>query len=532
MIRGLGAALDWLETRTGYRRPLERLLTEPLPAGVGWWFTLGSVLLLLIGVQVVTGLTLAVYYAPTPDHAWESVRFITTRVTFGRIVRNLHFYGASFLVVVAALHLLRVFLFGAYKRPRELTWVSGVLLLLLLMAFALTGYLLPWDQRAYWATVVTINIARTAPLAGELAASVLRGGDELGALTLSRWYAVHVLALPALLVALVVVHLYLMRRHRVSGPLAPVAGEERPFYPHHAVRDATIAGAVFVALMAFALIGDAPLEPVADPSESTYTPRPEWYFLWLFQMLKYFPGRLEVVGAHVVPALLVALLLLLPFLDRRAERRPWRRPIASTIALALVGGIGGLTWLGLHDRPPSGTGTRVWNAEALGGRLVASHARCTRCHREGGAAAAWERLRPERDDAWVKAHAADPEVIGPGVRPLPEGGLTEQEQRAVVAWTRAVRSGTGPPDPNAPANRALALLGANCLGCHMLDGQGRSLRRAPNLSRAGRERDAEWLAQWIANPASLEYDPDMPSFGDKLTEDEIRTIAGYLARRR
>ncbi len=167
----------------------------------GWIFTLGSVLLALISIQLLTGAFLTLYYAPTPDHAYDSVRFISS-TTSGRLVRGLHHFGASFLVVFLVLHLLRVVVLGSYKPPREITWLSGLALMGLVLAFALTGYLLPWDQRAYWATVVTINISKLAPIAGEAMAAVLQGGSTIGALTLTRWYSAHVIFLPALLVGL------------------------------------------------------------------------------------------------------------------------------------------------------------------------------------------------------------------------------------------------------------------------------------------------------------------------------------------
>src|SRR5450830_361110 len=167
MMKRPTSLADWLDARTGYRAGLRHLLDEPIPGDVNWWFTLGSVLVFLIVVQFVTGATLTMYYVPTPPYAYDSVRFITTGLAFGRVLRGLHFFGASFIVVFAVLHLLRVLFFGAYKTPREVTWMTGIVLLLLVLAFGLTGYLLPWDQRAYWATVVTINIARSTPLVGE-----------------------------------------------------------------------------------------------------------------------------------------------------------------------------------------------------------------------------------------------------------------------------------------------------------------------------------------------------------------------------
>ena len=165
--------LAWLDDRTAFRTIRHHLLDEPLPPGTGWWFTLGSVLLFGLGVQVVTGIALALFYAPTPDHAWESVRFITTMIPGGHILRGLHHWGASVVVVAALVHLVRVVFFGSYRKPRELNWIVGLILLQVILAFGLTGYLLPWDQRSYWATVVAINISKLTPLVGESVAALL-----------------------------------------------------------------------------------------------------------------------------------------------------------------------------------------------------------------------------------------------------------------------------------------------------------------------------------------------------------------------
>src|SRR5581483_4124202 len=258
---GLWAGVStWIDDRTGYRAGLRRLLDEPVPGDVNWWFTLGSVLLFLLTIQIVTGAALTMYYVPTPTHAYDSIRFITTQLTFGRVLRGLHFYGASFIVVFAVLHLLRVLFFGAYKTPREVTWMTGIVLLLVVLAFGLTGYLLPWDQRAYWATVVTINIAKSAPIFGDYIASVMRGGPVIGALTLSRWYSVHIIVLPAALALFVVIHVYLMRRHGIAGHFNPRPLPTSPFYPVHAVKDTIVIAAVFAALFSLAAFSRAPLE--------------------------------------------------------------------------------------------------------------------------------------------------------------------------------------------------------------------------------------------------------------------------------
>ena len=243
-MKPLNDLLDWLDSRTGWRTGRAHLLEEPIPAGVGWWFVTGSILLMLLSVQLITGVVLAMYYVPSPEHAYDSIRYIMERVTFGRVLRGLHFFGASFIVVAAVIHMLRVVALGSYKKPREVTWITGVVLLLVILGFALSGYLLPWDQKAYWATTVTINIARSGPM-GEYVAGLMRGGDALGSLTLLRWYAAHVFLLPASLIVFVVAHLFLMRRHGISGALKPVPGEPKPFYPYHALKD-TIAGAARV----------------------------------------------------------------------------------------------------------------------------------------------------------------------------------------------------------------------------------------------------------------------------------------------
>ena len=183
----------WLDSRLNLK-PVERtLLDEPIPGGASWIYVFGSVTLFLFLLQAVTGMFLAVYYAPTPDHAYDSIRYIETEVMFGAFVRGFHHWGASAMVVAIGLHMLQAFLYGAYKPPREAMWMVGVLLFLLVMTFAFTGYLLPWDQTAYWATQIGINMVGTVPVVGDFMMRVMRGGETLGALTLSRFFAIHVL---------------------------------------------------------------------------------------------------------------------------------------------------------------------------------------------------------------------------------------------------------------------------------------------------------------------------------------------------
>src|SRR5258705_8900519 len=342
---------DWLDNRTGFRALLKHLLDEPLPSGVGWWFVTGSIVLFLLTVQLLTGVLLAIFYSPSPDHAYDSVRFIMERVTFGRILRGLHFFGASFIVIGAVVHMLRVVAFGSYKKPRELNWMVGVLLLLIILGFALTGYLLPWDQKAYWATTVTLNIARSVPLVGNFVSGLLKGGTGLGALTLMRWYAAHVFLLPACLIVFTIAHVYLMRRHGISGPVKPVPGPPTPFYPYHALKDTIAVAVVFALLLTLAILFKAPLDAVADPTDAAYVPRPEWYFMSLFELLKHFPGRLEPVATMVIPGIAITLLFLLPFLDRRPDREATKRPLVMVSFLFAGIGIALLTYQGFRSTP-------------------------------------------------------------------------------------------------------------------------------------------------------------------------------------
>lgn len=225
MSRG---ARSWLSDRLGVERVWEALFARRIPEARGpaaWAYTLGSASLFVFGVQFVTGTLLAMNYVPSPDHAYDSVRFIGAQVHLGGFVRGLHHWGATFMVVLVALHMLRVYLMGAYKYPREATWVVGVALLLLVLGFSFTGYLLPWDQKAYWATLVGVNIAGQTPWLGPYVAKVLLGGPDLGAATLARFYAFHVLVLPALTAAGILVHLFLVVWHGISEP--PERGTRR-----------------------------------------------------------------------------------------------------------------------------------------------------------------------------------------------------------------------------------------------------------------------------------------------------------------
>lgn len=207
---------NWLDDRSGWRGVWNAIFLRKIPK-VNWLYTLGSATLFLAVNQVVTGILLTLYYVPTPDHAYDSVQYITTQVPAGWLIRGLHHWGASAMVVLVGLHMLRVIFHAAYKYPREMTWLTGVLLLLITIGFGFTGYLLPWDQKAYWATTVGTRIAGAAPVVGDSILRIMRGGPDLSAVTLARFFGVHVWVLPAILLSFIGIHLYLVIRNGISA---------------------------------------------------------------------------------------------------------------------------------------------------------------------------------------------------------------------------------------------------------------------------------------------------------------------------
>lgn len=208
--------VNWLDERLAWRNVWEAIFLRKIPT-VNWLYTLGSATLLTAVNQIVTGILLTIYYVPTPDHAYESVQYITNEVTAGWFIRGLHHWGASAMVVLAFLHMLRIIYYGSYKYPREITWLTGVFLLLITLGFGFTGYLLPWDQKAYWGTTVGTRIAEVTPVIGDFLLRIMRGGEELSAITLARFFGVHVWVLPATLLTLLGIHLYLVIRIGISN---------------------------------------------------------------------------------------------------------------------------------------------------------------------------------------------------------------------------------------------------------------------------------------------------------------------------
>ena len=307
---------NWLDHRTGYKSLLHEALFENVPGGARWRYVWGSTLTFFFTVQVITGLFLWMSYSPSSQTAWESVNFIQHQMWGGWFLRGLHHFVAQAMTVLLVLHLMQVIIDGAYKAPREVNYWFGVGLLVLVLALSLTGYLLPWDQNGYWATAVSTNIVGMSPGIGQPLQTVVVGGDSYGHHTLTRFFALHAGVIPGLIMLLIVGHVYLFRRHGIT-PKLPPKGPDEGFWPEQVLRDAVACLAV-LAVVVFFIVREhgAPLGAPADPAEQFSAARPEWYFLFLFQLLKYFPGKTEILGAIVLPTVCMLLLVAMPILGR------------------------------------------------------------------------------------------------------------------------------------------------------------------------------------------------------------------------
>lgn len=331
----------WLEDRLGlsmFEKFGQQQLAKPVPAHSNYAFTLGTAALVLFMTQVASGILLAMNYSSGLDQAHASVHRITFDLPSGWLLRSFHAWGSHLMVVILLLHMVRVFWYGGYKKPRELTWLFGCGLLFLMLAFGFTGYLLPMDQVSYWGTVVATESFMDLPVLGDRVGHIIRGGAEITDATLSRFYIIHVLVLPGGVVALVAGHLYLVRRLGIS-PRESVVEEQAKGYENimresgvpfsrHMYREVTTVLIVITLQVALAMLWPFGLGEGATPDMTPKGVKPEWYFLPVYQLLKYFP---KLVGILLINGAL-ALFVLLPFLDRNLERRPGKRTFMMAVA--------------------------------------------------------------------------------------------------------------------------------------------------------------------------------------------------------
>lgn len=353
------AFLTWLDHRTGYQQQMNEALWEKVPSGARWRYVTGSMLVFAFVTQAITGIFLWMAYSPSSQTAWESVYYIQHEMWGGWFVRGIHHFMAQAMVVVLALHLLQVVIDGAYRAPREVNYWLGLILMKITLGLGLTGYLLPWDQKGYWATSVATNLMTLVPFAGTELQQIVVGGKDYGHATLTRFFALHAGVLPAALVAFLGLHIMVFRRHGITAHITP-GRKDQYFWPHQVLLDSlaclAMLAVVVLCVIQFNFAGllsgqvdtgtlGAELGAPADPSEQYSAARPEWYYLFLFQLLKYFEGSTEWIGAIVLPGAVVGLLFLMPIIGRSN----WGHRFNVLVVLLLIGGAGVLTALAMVD---------------------------------------------------------------------------------------------------------------------------------------------------------------------------------------
>ena len=536
--------IDWLEHRTGIETAIQSFLYEDIPASSGWHQIIGSAAVFFFIIQVFTGGLLAFNFAPQPGDSYNSVRYIMTELTGGRLIRGLHHWGASMMLIIVVLHMLQVFLYGAYKKPREATWMVGCVLLLITLVFGLTGYLLPWDNRAYWGTMVTTQITASAPVAGPYLTRLLGSEAGVSRVTFSRFYALHTILLPPLVIILIGIHIYLVRKHGV----APAVGDTAPrrkFFPEQVFKDTVGVAIAFIILFTLAVVAEAPLGRLADPTDTAFIPRPEWYFLFLFQTIKFFKGPLEVLGAVVLPGVAVLILFLVPFIDRGPMVRLGKRTFAFGIAILGILAWTSLTTAAVLTTPPSPeengliataeseTSVQAWqhlSPEELQGLALFRAQNCKACHPGGGNKGIGPDLTKmpaeHRNAAWLVPHFQNPAKVVPGSS-MPPVQLKDSELTALSAFVLKLTPDNESSIMAAPdyvVQGALVYQSNHCNSCHQIAGVGQKL--GPALDGVGERHDRAWLEQHFRDPQGTSKGTIMPPY--KFSDADMDAICKYL----
>ena len=574
--------LDWIDSRTGYRKLTQEALYENIPGGARWRYVWGSTLTFAFSIQVITGIFLWMAYSASAQTAWESVFYIQFEMAGGWFLRGLHHYTAQVMTILLALHLLQVLIDGAYKAPREFNFWSGLLLLQLTLALSLTGYLLPWDQKGYWATKVATNIVSIVPFIGPDLQKLVVGGPDYGHHTLTRFLALHAGVLPGLIIALIGGHIYFFRRHGIHAK-QPLKKPDAKFWPDQVLADAIACMGVLLTVVVLTLITrGAELSAPADPASQFSAARPEWYFLFLFELLKYFPGESEIIGAIVLPGAAVGFMFLMPYLGQ------WKLGHRFNLAFVFGGlaGAGLLTWMAMKqdnndpnfqralrdshhqaarviELAQAPSGIPIAGAAALlredpyiqGPKLFAKH--CASCHRHGGGDGQGNPVKDPQSAADLKGFASREWLAGlldpAKVDSLHYFGGTKFKDGKMVKW---VKKNADEPAEQEQLKKVIAALSAEaqlksqrdadardiaiikqgvelargdvaCTDCHAF-GKPDPDATAPTLTGYG---SRAWLVRFIGNPEHADFygkrNDRMPLFGEKQILD-AKTI-GILA---
>jgi ubiquinol-cytochrome c reductase cytochrome b subunit len=473
--------LSWIDERWPLSPFVRLALEEEMSGGAGYAYVFGSSALIVFLLQVATGIWQLFYYVPTLAQGYNSLNYLRTEVPFGWLVHGLHYWGANAMVVLVFLHISQVFIWGAYKKPHELQWVTGVFLFLLTMTMSLTGGALPWDKRSYWLVEVASSSAGTVPIIGDLIKKIMLGGGVIGQLTLSRFFIIHVAILSGGLMTLAAIHLVALRMVGNAGPWGEKEREKKgPFWPDQVFKDGFVASVIIFLLAALSVYAPPPFSGMADPLDASYIPKPEWNFLFFYEALKYFPGRLEVIATIGIPVGGTLILLLIPFVDRSPERNPLRRPVAMGGWFIVVAAFIALTLAGAYSKPegmeaaappaspPTAAAPVVLSASEKAGSELFKSQGCVACHRIGGTGG---NIGPDlsgeglagRSRQWLSDHLRNPKAHNPATVMPSFAALSDKASRQLVDYLLSLKEET-PATASAGSVMAAAMAQAPAAG--------------------------------------------------------------------
>jgi ubiquinol-cytochrome c reductase cytochrome b subunit len=484
-LKRIGMELyDWLEQRLGLGKPIVEMAEHEVPENTSsWWYVFGSAATVLLGLQVVTGILLALVYTPSASHAWNSLQFLDHNVKLGWFLRAMHGWGSDFMVAVVLVHMAQVFLFGAYKFPRELTWIIGVFLLLMTLGMAFTGQVLRFDQDAYWGLGIGASILSRVPWIGGWLVDMMLGGPIIAGPTLTRFFALHVFVIPGILLGMVGLHLWMVLRLGINDWPMPGRVVRKSTYvreyheltkktgiafvPDAAWKDAIFAAAIMLSVMACALIF-GPFGPSGqpDPTIIQTAPKPDFAFLWIYAVLAYLPPSLETPVLFIAPVLGIGAMLLLPLVAGEGEKHWSRRPTAVLMLAVIAVTLGIFTRLGTYT--PWSPIMDAWTSDTIPtaylhgrtplerqGAIVFQNKQCRNCHSIGGAGG----LRGPVLDA-IAARMTEDQMIrqvlqGGGNMPAYGNALSPSETTALVRFLTTLRGND--LSPAVDASRHLVL---------------------------------------------------------------------------
>jgi ubiquinol-cytochrome c reductase cytochrome b subunit len=459
---------NWFEQRLGLGTPIIEMAEHEVPENTSsWWYVFGSAATVLLVLQVMTGILLALVYETSASHAWNSLQFLDHNVKLGWFLRAMHGWGSDFMIAVVLIHMAQVFLFGAYKFPRELTWIIGVFLLLMTLGMAFTGQVLRFDQDAYWGLGIGVSIVSRVPLIGGWLVDLMLGGPIIAGPTLTRFFALHVFVIPGVLLALVGLHLWMVLRLGINDWPMPGRVVRKstyvreyheltkqtgiPFIPDAAWKDAIFAAAIMLSVVACALIF-GPFGPTGqpDPTIIQTAPKPDFAFLWIYAVLAYLPPSLETPVMFIAPVLAIGAMLLLPLIAGEGEKHWSRRPVAVLMLAVIAVTLGIFTRLGTYT--PWSPIMDAWTSDPIPvaylhdrtplerqGAIVLQNKQCRNCHSIGGAGG----LRGPALDS-IAARMTEDQMIrqvlqGGGNMPAYGNALNPSETTALVRFLTTLR---------------------------------------------------------------------------------------------